>query len=294
MVATTAGALTNMSTRGPGNGNDELSTALYEARRNAGLSQPAVADQTDLSQNKISRVEHNKGLLSSDEARQLLDVYGIRGSERRRIMDLVEASHQRYHAARVILQRGAHHFQARLRALAEDSHKIRSFVPTAVAGYLQSPSYMRVVFTQRQSEEKAQPSIKDRGKQQLLLDNPSREWHVIQTEGAVRWCIGDPQVMADQIGLIIEAIDRPNVKLGFIPWHRPADLLPLTGFHIYDQSAVVVGTWSGTAIIRDDEEVRDYELLFERIAGLAVYGDTARSELRRIAGEYQQLDEEGR
>jgi transcriptional regulator with XRE-family HTH domain len=271
---------------------DELGRTLFEAREAAGVRQADAATAAGVSQNKISRIEHKQGhLLTQPEAAALLSLYKVRGEERRRIMAMIEASRTQHVDARVILQKGAHNFQERFRVLAKESRQVRSFVPMAAIGYLQTPAYMRIVFTQRMAEEQTEPSIRNRVDQQrVVVEDPDRQWVMIQTEGALRWNIGGPEVMAEQVDRIADAIDRPNVKLGFIPWHKPVDFLPMTGFHIYDQRAVVVGTWSGTAIIRNSEEVEVYEDLFQRVVSLAVFGDEARTELRRIADDYRRLE----
>lgn len=270
---------------------DELGQALLDAREAAGVSQANAAEAAGIKQSKLSRVEHKQGhLLTTEQATALLSLYGVHGEERRRIMTTIEASRTEHLDARVIIQRGgAHHFQERFRLLGKQAKQVRSFVPTAAIGYLQTDAYMRIVFTQRMTDEQAAPAIRKRVEQQRLVDDPDRQWVMIQTEGALRWNVGGPVVMAEQVDRIAAAVDRPNVKLGFIPWRTPVDFLPMTGFHIYDRRAVVVGTWSGTAIIRNSEEIEMYEGLFERVSRLAVFGDEVRAELRRIADEYREL-----
>lgn len=63
---------------------DELSRSLYAARRAAGLGQIEAATRAGTSQNKVSRVENGKGLLTVAEAAALLTVHGVHGGERRR------------------------------------------------------------------------------------------------------------------------------------------------------------------------------------------------------------------
>jgi transcriptional regulator with XRE-family HTH domain len=267
---------------------DELSRSLHAARRAAGLGQIEAATRAGTSQNKVSRVENGRGLLTPAEARALLTVYGVHGDERRRIMALVETARAGNVDSRVILQRGAHHFQERIRNLDEQSRLIRSFAPTAVLGILQTSAYARVVFTQRMTEEQAELSIASRMSRHRMLDDPSREWVLLQTEGALRWNLGGSPVMVEQIERIVAEIGRPNVRLGILPWHTPARVLPLHGFHVYDHRAVVVGTRSGTAIIGDDD-VSDYEALFGELEQLAVFDGEARTILERIVDDYRAL-----
>jgi transcriptional regulator with XRE-family HTH domain len=267
---------------------DELSRSLYVARRAAGLGQVEAAKRAGTSQNKVSRVENGKGLLTKAEAAALLTVYGVHGDERRRIMTLVETARAGHIDSRVILQRGAHHFQERIRQLDEQSRQVRSFAPTAALGILQTRAYAQVVFTQRMAEEQAAPSIESRMQRHRMLDDPNRQWVLLQAEGALRWNLGGSAVMVEQIERIAAAIDRPNVRLGIIPWQAPARVLPLHGFHLYDRRAVVVGTRSGTAIM-GGRDVHDYEALFGELERLAVFDDEARAVLAQIADDYRSL-----
>ncbi len=239
-----------------------------EYHRAAGVGQIEAARRAGTSQNKVSRVENGKGLLTVDEAAALLTVYGVHAVERRRIMTLVEAARAGHIDSRVILQRGAHHFQERIRQLDEQSKLVRSYAPTAVLGILQTRAYAQVVFTQRMTEEQAAPSIASRMERHRILDDPNRQWVLLQAEGALRWNLGGSAVMTEQIERISAAIDRPNVRLGIIPWQTPARV---HGFHLYDHRAVVVGTRSGTAII-GEQDVPDYEALFSEVENLATLG----------------------
>lgn len=276
------------STGHDGDDRDELSRLLYAARRAVSLGQIEAAKLAGTSQNKVSRVENGKGLLTAAEAAALLTVYGVHGDERRRIMTLVEVARAGHIDSRVILQRGAHHFQERVRQLDEQSRLVRSFAPTAVLGILQTHAYARVVFTQRMTEEQAASSIASRVERHRMLDDPSRHWILLQTESALRWNLGGAAVMIEQIERIIVAIDRPNVRFGIIPWQAPAFVLPLHGFHLYDHRSVVVGTRSGTAIM-GEREVPGYEALFGELEGLSVFNGEARKILDRIADDYRSL-----
>ncbi|MGH3797277.1 MAG: Scr1 family TA system antitoxin-like transcriptional regulator [Pseudonocardiaceae bacterium] len=165
---------------GPDNDDrDELSRALHAARRTAGLGQIEAVTQAGTSQNKISRVENSKGLLTTAEAEALLTVYSVRGHERRHIMALVETARAGHVDSRVILQRGAHHFQERIRHLDEQSRLVRGFAPTAVLGILQTRAYAHVVFTQRMTEDQTAPSLASRMARHHMLDDPSRQWVLI-------------------------------------------------------------------------------------------------------------------
>jgi hypothetical protein len=61
-----------MAAKGDDNDDrDELSRSLVAARRAAGLGQIEAAKRAGTSQNKVSRVENGKGLLTAAEAAAL-------------------------------------------------------------------------------------------------------------------------------------------------------------------------------------------------------------------------------
>lgn len=269
----------------------ELAREFRAARAAAGLRQDELWDLVGFNQNKMSRIENDQGLPTVAEAEALLDVYKVHGRKRAQILKLVKDAETEHVDTRLILQGGAHHFQERLRALTAKSRLVRSFVPNAVLGYLQTPAYARVVMSQRMAPKDIERSVQKRMEQnQLTLDDSGRTWRMIQTEGGLRWNVGGTAVMAEQVEALVAATDNPNITLGFIPWRTPVDLLPLHSFHIYDRRAVIVGTWSGTAFVRSEPGIKQYEDLFDRLERFGVFGDEACAELRRIADEYRLLE----
>ncbi len=56
---------------------------------------------------------------------------------------------------------------------------------------------------------------------QLMLDDPSRQWVLLQVESALRCNVGGSAVMVEQIEQIAVVIDRLNVRLGIILWQAP-------------------------------------------------------------------------
>jgi hypothetical protein len=55
---------------------------------------------------------------------------------------------------------------------------------------------------------------------QQLLDT-DRTFELLMTEGALRWHVGGPLIMAEQIEHLAPADEKPNVRVEIIPWTRP-------------------------------------------------------------------------
>ena len=83
----------------------------------------------------------------------------------------------------------------------------------------------------------------------------ARDFIVVQTEGSLRWHITSPEVMAAQMEALVVSSERPNLRLGVIPWTVPVRGAALHGFQIFDSRAVILGTEAATAIITDPKDV---------------------------------------
>ncbi|MGH3626747.1 MAG: DUF5753 domain-containing protein, partial [Sciscionella sp.] len=110
----------------------------------------------------------------------------------------------------------------------------------------------------RLAGEELESFVASRADRQQILDT-DRQFQKIITEGALRWHVGSPQIMAAQLEHLIKASHRPNLRLGIIPWTRPVHSPALHCFTIFDDRAVIVGTETATAIITDPADVADYD-----------------------------------
>jgi hypothetical protein len=140
----------------------------------------------------------------------------------------------------------------------------------------------------RVSGETLDQLTQSRLQRQAILDT-DRHFTLLHAEGALRWHIGSPTIMAAQLDYLAELSHRPNLRLGVIPWDRPLTMHARHAFHLYDAHTVIVGTESGTAFITDPVEVRAYHRRFAELEGVAVFGDEAGEVFTRIAGEYRDL-----
>jgi hypothetical protein len=244
---------------------------------NAQFSQPA-----------LSRVEKGSGRLSPDIVGVLCGIYGVAGAEGAALIKLAAETEAGYVDARVVLQAGnTINLQQRFARLERSASVIRSYNPVMVIGSLQTPAYAATVF--RTSED--DPVVQERlDRQRKMVADPRRRWIFVQTEGSLRWHARSPRVMAEQVEHLIDLSHAPNVDLRTIGWRTPVEIFQNTAFHLYDETAVVVGTRDGTAIITDRARVTDYRSVFNELAGLASVGDASRDVLRRIADDYRSLE----
>lgn len=264
--------------------------SLRELRKAAGFNQTEIVERVKralpdarFSQAALSRAEKGSGRLTPDVVRVLCKVYGVTGAERAALIQQAEDTQAGYVDARVVLQAGnTINLQQRFARLERSATEVRSYNPVMVIGSLQTAAYAGTVFDTNEDD----PAVRGRlDRQHEMLADPRRRWILVQTEGALRWQARSARVMAEQIEHLIELSRAPNIDLGVIDWQTPVEVFQNTAFHLYDESAVVVGT----AIITDRARLADYRSLFDELAGLAAFEDAGRNVLRRIADDYRSL-----
>jgi transcriptional regulator with XRE-family HTH domain len=268
--------------------------SLRKLREVAGLNQIEVVERVKralpdarFSQPALSRAEKGKGRPIPEVVRELCRIYGVTGAERAALIQQARDAEAGYVDARVVLQAGnTMNLQQRFARLERDAREIRAFNPVMVLGVLQTPAYAATVLGTTEHD----PLVTSRmARQREMIKDRHRRWTFLQAEGALRWQARSATVMAEQVDHLIQLSNTPHVALGVIDWRTPVEVFPHTAFHLYDETAVVIGTRDGTAIINDNARLADYRGLFDELAGLASFGDAARKVLRRIAADYRAL-----
>lgn len=252
------------------------------------MTQVPVAAAAGISQAGLSRIERGGLLPAPETVEALARVYGADPETTTRLVELATAIRPEHLDSRIIMQRGINHFQERAGKIERSSALVRGYQPNIIIGMLQTAAYAEVVFSSRgRTTSQTAHGVASRLARQGALAEPGRDWVLIQTEGALDWCIRDAALMAEQIDHIIEASRLPNVRIGLILRRTPTTILASHGFHIFDARAVQIGTKTAVALIDNPEDIATYETLFSKLEQMAVFGDEARAELRRIADEYR-------
>lgn len=272
----------------PARRSDELSTALRRLRSDADLSGMEAARRAGYSQPKISRFETARQVPTTDEIQVLCRVYGVPPEVRDRLLELATDLTASTIRARAVLSHGARYMQQRVGKIEQASALVRSFTPTLVDGLLQIPDYVRAMGSRDMAGKDLESFVASRADRQQIMDT-DRQFRKIITEGALRWHVGSPEIMAAQLEHLIQISHRPNLRLGIIPWTTPVHSPALHCFTIFDDRAVIVGTETATAIITDPADVSDYDQRHSFYAQYTIVGDSARTLLARLADEYRAL-----
>jgi len=276
-------------------GDDELSQTLAQLRDDAGLSGAEAARRagTGFSQSKISRWESGTLAPSPDDVEQYARALNAPATTRRQLVRLARDLHEQHRASRpprVGVSRGDAHEQRVLRN-EKTARRIAVFHPLLIPGALQSEAYVRAVFS---SGNLAADVIAARTAARLergkLLDDQHHQFVYVLTYGALGWRpMGSPEAMAAQLVHLIDVSQRPNVRLGVIPWGTAATVFPPSGFDIYDNRTAVVGNVGGAAYFNDPADVEKFVTMHHALEALAVFGDEVRALLVRVAAEYRAM-----
>lgn len=268
---------------------DELSAALRRLRHEAGLSETEAARRAGLTQSKVSRIETGRQMPTTDEVDRLCEVYEVPIRARRALVAVTEDIRQQTIPTRTVLHRhGAPRMQERIGRIETASARLRSFHPTLVIGLLQTPDYVRALLSGAYAGTELDDMVNARIARQQVLDT-QRTFELLMTEGALRWHVGSPAIMAGQIEHLSRAGERPNVRVGIIPWTRPVTHPILHGFHLYDRRAVMVSTETAMATVTDRLQIADYETRYTIYAQLADWDDDAQPVFERLLREYRAL-----
>jgi len=87
-------------------------------------------------------------------------------------------------------------------------------------------------------------------------------------------------LVREQLAYLLETMMLPTVSLGVIPFGtagRP--VWPLEAFTVFDDSRVNVELLSAQVTVTVPSEIVLYVRAFERLSGVAVYGDEARARI---------------
>lgn len=209
------------STGGPTVRRMQLGARLRRLREAKGVSREDAGWRIRASESKISRMELGRVGFKERDVADLLALYGVDDeSEQAALLAVAREANQPgwWHPYGDLL---ATWFQYYLDLEAAAS-LIRSYEIQFVPGLLQTEAYARAVIVLGHGAATAEEVDRRVGlrmarKQLLDREHPPLLWAVID-EAVLRRPIGGPKVLRAQIEALIEACDRPGVRLQVVPF----------------------------------------------------------------------------
>ena len=262
---------------------EQLAERLRDIRLDARLTARALSAAAGWHEAKTSRIESAKKAPSEDDIRTWCRVCGAEWA----IPDLIAASRSAdsmYTEWRRLQPAGMRRDQENRLPLHERTKLLKAYVGTVVPGFLQTPGYATALLSAIRDFHGTPDDVADavaaRMQRRRLVHSGSHRYAALLEEAVLRQVIGDAEVMAGQLGYLLEATAFPALSLGVIPFGvtgRP--VWPLEAFTVFDDTRVYVELLSAQVTVTAPSEIVLYARAFEKLSGLAVYGDEARARI---------------
>lgn len=178
---------------------------------------------------------------------------------------------------------GLLHLNVQVRSLFEQTRLLRAYSSKVVPGLLQSAGYTTAVLSAIRDSRKVpvddvEAAVAERMARQHVLREGEHRFVFIVEEAVLRYRVGEPDVMAAQLGHLLELSSLPSVSLGVIPQDADRTLQhPAESFTMFDSARVNVELVSGYLTVTQPAEIEMYVEVFTQLLGMAVHGKPARA-----------------
>jgi transcriptional regulator with XRE-family HTH domain len=265
----------------------QLAERLRDIRLDAGLTARALSSAAGWHEAKTSRIESAKQAPSEADLLQWCRVCGAD----REIPDLIAASRaadSMYVEWRRLNPAGLRRAQESRRPLYERTRLFKAYCSAVVPGFLQTPGYARALLsaigTFRETPDDVEEAVTARMSRNQMLRSGNHRFVLLVEESVLRYRLGEAEVMADQLGYLLEAAALPSVSLGVVPFTAQRRLLwPLESFTVFDDERIHVELLSAQVTVTAPSEIALYVRAFEKLAELAVYRTQARALIEAAA-----------
>jgi transcriptional regulator with XRE-family HTH domain len=255
----------------------------------AGKSGVQVAEDSEVTQPTVSKVERGQLLPGDDVFERLAGALGLEPAARDELNELLvrareEAAERRRHG------RG----QSLLTAIAEREHAarhIKSFQSSMVPALLQTADYARHAATRTRwlGTRGERHAVQTRLDRQAVLLDETRSFEFVVTESALNTWPGPESLIQDQIAHIKNAVTLPNVRFGVVPQRETVPYFPLYGFTIYGDATVSIETFTGEMVLDTPRDVDVYQEVFAAFTRTARHESEADAILDQVLSRVRQL-----
>lgn len=203
--------------QGPTVRRRRLASELRRLRERAELTIDEVGEKLECSASKISRIETGHVGVTPRDARDMLELYGVRGDEQEALVQLAREARKRgwWHAYNEV-------FTGAFVGLEADASSLRAFQALLVPGLLQTERYARAVIHAMRpdaADAEIERRVAARMTRQRLLSDPSPpEYWAVVDEAVLRRVVGGAEVMAEQLGRLADVAQLPHVTIQVVPF----------------------------------------------------------------------------
>lgn len=259
---------------------DQLAFRLRSARLEAGLTGRELAERCGISQSKVSKIERSNSLPTQRDVAAIADVLGISEEEKSELASMaLELSIQW-----IYRDKGSESDQLEIYGEAADAYEepatqIDMFTPLVIPSLLQTAEYAVAGWTIA-PEPPSAPTIDRqlvrRVRRQALLHDASKQFRFLIGESALYQAYGSPSVVRDQLRLLVERKNQPNVSTRILKNFTPLPRPPVSCFVVYDKTTALLDQPFGDFMFQDEKFAPALVDIFERLWDVGVEGEEAR------------------
>jgi transcriptional regulator with XRE-family HTH domain len=269
-------ALTNPSQQA----RQALGVRLREIRKDARLTERALAAVCGFHFTKVSKLEHGRQTPSDADLEKWCGACGAEGQ----LADLIattRATESMYMEWRRSLRAGMKRNQQSRTALYERTTLFRIYECGIVPGLFQTAAYATAVIAAaidlNNIPNDVDEAVAARLERQHLLYSGDRRFVVVLEEQALRTRVGDAETMRAQLDRLLSLGTLHRVSLGIIPAMAARTVWTSAGFWIFDAGTVHAEVPSAELTITARSDIAMFEKRFARLQNAAVYGAQMRA-----------------
>ncbi|ASW54951.1 hypothetical protein CIK06_13270 [Plantactinospora sp. KBS50] len=272
-----------------------LANLLREHRQRSGLNLEEAASALYCSPTKISRLETGQRPANPRDVRDLCVLYRVADAQREEMMALAVAGRQpgwweAYEVPEI---------QGRYLGLEAEAGSIRDYKSSMVSGLLQTEDYAYAVtagyflpvdplVVRRLTDARMQ-------RQQIIFGrSPLPRMHFLLDEAVLHRRVGTAEVMAGQLGHMVEVAAFPEATIQVVPFSAGAHAGMETTFAILDfadkeaASIVHVEDVFGDIQLERPHEIERSAQVFDRVAAVALDAEQSIDLLLAMQARYQE------
>ncbi|MEV6234157.1 helix-turn-helix transcriptional regulator [Saccharopolyspora shandongensis] len=195
-----------------------LGAEVRNLRKNAGLRLEELAELCGWSRATFGRIESGDKVPTDTEIAIILGTLGIKGDERKRLLELAHDAHQPNWWE--IGYSGLPYQLASLLEFERSATKITDVSLGFVPGLLQTADYARAVIRNgglSESEVESRVSLR-LGRQSILSRSKPVALHALIDESILHRPVAGGPVMAEQLRQVVRMSERPHITVQVVPF----------------------------------------------------------------------------
>jgi transcriptional regulator with XRE-family HTH domain len=277
--STTTGAVAGSTTPSQ---RHPLGARLRALREAAGVRQTDLAARLGITQGRISRLEMETAVPTTDLIARYLDALSVSEGVRQDILDRLVEQRAEVATWRRLHRAGLREHQRRYAEQERAAKVVRNWSDRVIPGLLQTPDYIRAMCAvwDVPGLTDVEGIVDGRLERQGVLHDRSKRFAFLISEVVLRTTDVPPEVMQDQLDAILVASLMSHVELAVIP---AAAMVPAsTDFRILDEQAVVIDLDTREVRITEPDEIARYLDVFDRLRARALRGDALADLIRDV------------